>query len=128
MGTFSTELDIFMQTPLRESLRYAKLIGTPNEEADLQGYSNELLKCFVEEQIIHFPNSVQVVCDWIAVTGELFNSVIVYDVIPMTDLPPVQHSALFVEIDEEISQYRKEITSIIITAALKDMGDSCITL
>eukprot|EP00957_Ditylum_brightwellii_P200748 15303310-Ditylum_brightwellii.AAC.2 len=106
MGRFSTELDLFMHTSLGESLHYTQLIGPSDEEFDLQGYSNGLLKCFIEEQMIYCPNSLGVVCDMIFAVGEVFDNVIVHNNIPVSDLPPIQHSTLYFEIDAEITEYR----------------------
>ena len=60
MGCFATEIDLIMHLSLRESLRYAKLIGPSNDPSDLQDYSNKLLYHYIEEQLQYFPNSKRV--------------------------------------------------------------------
>eukprot|EP00957_Ditylum_brightwellii_P038123 2883172-Ditylum_brightwellii.AAC.1 len=107
MGDFHTELDLVLHTFIRESLWYAKLIGPSDDEADLQRYSNRLLHQFIEEQMMYFPNSLCVVCDWIVIAGDLFDNMIVHNSTPITDLPPVQQSMLFSKTEEEIEAYRK---------------------
>ena len=47
LGDFDTELDLIPHPTLRDSLRYAKLIGENNDEDSLQSYSNSLLKKFI---------------------------------------------------------------------------------
>ena len=44
MGCYSTEIDLMTHSSIRESFRYAKLIGNSNEEEDFHKYSNELFK------------------------------------------------------------------------------------
>ena len=51
MGEFDTELDLILHRTLRDSLRYAKLIGLNDDEDSLQEYANSLLKKFILEQL-----------------------------------------------------------------------------
>ena len=43
MGGFETEYDLMSQCSIKESMRYAKLIGPIDDEQSLQNYSNRLL-------------------------------------------------------------------------------------
>ena len=36
MGRFETEINLTQHSPLKESFRYAKLIGLPNDQDDLK--------------------------------------------------------------------------------------------
>ena len=56
LGRFETEYDLLLHTTLRDSLRYTKLIGPSNDPQDLQNYSDKLLKLFIEEQLVYYPN------------------------------------------------------------------------
>ena len=51
MGRYSTEIDLILHASIRESFRYAKLIGDLNNEDDLQNYSNQLLYKWIEYQL-----------------------------------------------------------------------------
>ena len=94
LGHFQTELDLLLHRTLRDSLRYAKLIGPSNTKEKLQEYSDKLLKLFIEEQLVYFPNSSKVIQSWIVIAGELFDSIILNDEIPITDMPPILQTQL----------------------------------
>jgi len=83
LGEFETEIDLILHENLRESFRYAKLIGLENDEASLKEYSSHLLKRYIEEQLIFFPNSIKVLSQWIVTAGCLFDSVIIIIKVPM---------------------------------------------
>ena len=85
LGHFETELDLLLHPTLRDSFRYAKLIGNSNDPIDLQKYSNDLQKLFIEEQLVYFPNGSNIVSSWIVVIGELFDGIIVRDEIPISE-------------------------------------------
>ena len=59
MGQFETEIDLILHQSLRESLRYAHLIGPLDDEQSLRKYSQELLKRFIEEQLMFFPKQYE---------------------------------------------------------------------
>ena len=52
MGQFETDIDLILHQSLRESLRYAQLIGPLDDEQSLRQYAHELLKRFIEEQLM----------------------------------------------------------------------------
>ena len=101
LGSFSTELDLVHHFSIRESLRHAKLIGPHDDPESLQKYSNKLLKTFITEQLIFFPNTRQVIDSWIITAGELLDDVIVRNQIPIASMPPVQQTAIFASIEED---------------------------
>ena len=84
-----------------------------------------MLKYF-KEQVVTFPNSKHVLQSWIVQAAELFDSVIIDNELSITDLPAVQQSALFNEIDENNQAFIKEAKSNVIDAALKDLGEETI--
>ena len=94
LGHFETELDLMLKPTIRESLRYAKLIGTSNEKEDLIEYSKKLQKMFIEEQLVYFPNGSNIISAWIVYIGELFDSIIIRNEIPIQDMPPVLQTKL----------------------------------
>jgi hypothetical protein len=126
MGSFKTELDLFMQASLRECLRHAKLIGPSNEPSDLQRYSNELTKKFIIEQLVYFPNCFRVLASWITTCGELLDDIIIRDEIPITDMPAVQYSTLYDQVEAESVALRKEIKSNTLLAAFKELGEELV--
>ena len=124
MGRLSSEIDLMMHRTIQECFRFAKLIGPSDEPDDLQHYSNLLLLKFIVEQMIYFPNSKRIIDSWIVTAGDLFDSVIVHDKIPIADMPPVQQTTLFASIEANIIEYKRETRSKLIDAALKELANA----
>ena len=74
MGRFETEVDLTLNESLRASLRYTKLIGPENDEEYLRQYSKDLLKKYVVEQCVQFPNSLRQLDRFIVDAGSLFDA------------------------------------------------------
>ena len=72
LGRFATEIDLTMHPTIRESLRYAKLIGPSNDQEELEKYSNQLLHLWIKEQLQYFPIGKRVLSEWIVIAGEFF--------------------------------------------------------
>ena len=89
LGHFDTEYDLILHRSIRESLRYAKLIGLSDDEDLLRIYSKKLLCSYIENQLVYFPNSTKVTDSWIMTAKDLLDNVIIRDKIKITDMPPV---------------------------------------
>ena len=126
MGEFDTEIDLSLHSSLRESLRYCKLIGPSDDPDDLTSYSNNLMVRYFEEQVVTFPNSKHVLQSWIVQAAELFDSVIIDNELTTADLPAVQQSTLFNEIEEKNQAFIEKVKSNVIDAALKELSQSTI--
>ena len=126
MGHFSTEIDLTLHENLRESFRYAKLIGPDDDEESLQTYSNNLLKRFIEEQLVYFPNSKRVIDSWIITAGELLDEVIVRNNIPISDMPPVQQTAIFADCKEEEEKYIDSMKTKLIKSAMSELKEDSV--
>ena len=98
LGPFEIEIYLDTHESIREILRCAKLIFPSNDHADLEKYSYDLLLIYIVEQVVTFPNSKRVIQLGIVVAGDIFDSVALKYEIIITNMPPVQHSALFIEI------------------------------
>jgi hypothetical protein len=122
MGEFTTEAELMMHSSLRDCLRAANLIGPLNDEESLRSYSNQLLKRFIEEQLCYFSNSQRVLNDWIALSGDIFDSIIVDDEMLVTDMPSVQLTSVLRSPDEKHEADLKERLENIIDSALKELG------
>ena len=121
LGHFETELDLLLHRSLRDSLKYAKLIGEGENLTELQRYSNELLKTYIEEQLVYFPNSSNVTDSWIIDAGELLDSIIIRDEICITDMPPVLQCQLEQSTDSRFTQYKNRLKLMLIVAARKEL-------
>ena len=102
MGQFETEINLIVHQSICGSLRYAKLIGPLDDEESLKKYSCTLLEKYIEEQLVYFPNSSNVLDKWIVTAGDLFESVIINNEIPITDMPPACQTSLNNCMDEEV--------------------------
>ena len=73
LGRFKTEIDLMNHPSLQDAFRYAKLIGTNEDEESLTRYSDNIFVRWIEEQLIYYSNSRQVIDPWIHSTAELFD-------------------------------------------------------
>ena len=126
MGSFDTEIDLTLHETLRKSLRYTKLIGPSNEPDNLTRYSNNLLLKYFKEQIVTFPNSKHVLQTYIVQAADLFPSVILDNELTTSDLPSVQQSELFKDVNDRNTSFLGKMKENIIDAALKELGESTI--
>ena len=122
LGRFETEIDLMMHPIVRECFRYAKLIGPADDEESLQSYSYKLSELFIKVQLRYFPNSMRVLQQYIVISRELFDSTIVHDELPVTEMSPVQLSTLLSMRDEVYVQFRQTSKSNIITACFNELG------
>ena len=65
MSSFETEIDLIQYYALRESFRYAKLIGLSKNEDDLKKYLLYSQENFFELDIIIYPNTPEQVAECI---------------------------------------------------------------
>ena len=124
MGEFETELDFILHPTIRDSLRYVNLIGPNNDEESLQEYSNQLLYKFIVEQLVNFPNSVKSIDEWIIVAADFFDSVIIRDEMPITDLPPAHQTALNNSMEDEVVIMWNGIIESFVRASFEEIGPS----
>ena len=121
MGEFDTEVDLLLHKTLRESLRYAKLIGTSDDPEKLKKYSDQLLKMFIEEQLVFYPNSSKVIDSWIVSAGELLDGVIIRNEIPITDMPPVLQTQVEMQSQVTKSILLQKLKKNLISAITKEL-------
>jgi len=122
MGQFETEIDLIMQPSIKDALRYAKLIGASDNEEELESYSNKLLYTFITKQLCYYPNGQRLIDHWIVISAELFDSVILRDEIPISDMPIVQMCTLLANREEEVENFAKDIREQMIKACLKQIA------
>ena len=107
LGHFETEYDLLLHTTLKDSLRYAKLIGPSNDPQDLQKYSDKLLKLFIEEQLVYYPNGKKTIQNYILNASDTFNGIILRNEIPIHDMPPVLQANLDSFKDTQVEEMHK---------------------
>ena len=89
MGRFSTEIDIMLHQTVKDCFRSTKLIGQEDDAKSLERYSNELLKQYIEKQVIYFPNSMNTIDSYIVKAGIIFDNAIIKGEIAINDMPAV---------------------------------------
>ena len=124
LGRFATEIDLTMQPTIRDSLRYAKLIGPSNDQDQLEKYSNELLHLWIKEQLQYFPIGRRVLSEWIVIAGELFDSIIIRDELSISQMPAVQLTTLFGSSSNEMKEYMYHLKETFVNAIHMELGES----
>jgi hypothetical protein len=81
---------------------------------------------YSKEQIVTFSNTKYVLQSWIVQAAELFDSFIINNELTIEDLPAVQQSSLFNEIEEMNKIFMEKIKSNVIDASLKELGANTI--
>ena len=121
MGQFDTEYDLNLQQSLRESLRYAGLIGQSNNSDDLKTYSNKLLYRYITEQLVYFPNGSSITDKWIVNAKHIFDDIIIFDQISHTELPPLLQTEVLRQKNELIEKLYSDFHLGIVNAAFQEM-------
>ena len=123
MGKFDTEYDLNLHCSLRESLRYASLIGPNNDRESLERYSDQLLHKYITEQLVFFPNGASVTDTWIVNAKHIFDDVIIHDRISHTEMPPLLQADLEREKNEAVDKLFDSFKDGIISSAFEEMKD-----
>lgn len=126
MGRFDNEVNLLQHKSLRDCLRYAGLIGPSNDPDDLERYSNKLLYRYLKKQLFQMPKSKQILSGYTCTAGEVFDSIIINDEIPIHEMPPVQLSTIYASQEQEVTNYMSEIRKNVLDAALKEVGEDVI--
>ena len=122
LGEYDTEVDLVLHSTLRQSLRYCELIGESDDDECLKSYSCLILKKFIEEQLIYFPNSGNIFDQWIVTAGDLWDGVILNNEIRITDMPPCHQTALDASKKEEVVTRWSHIRGNLLESAFREMG------
>ena len=123
MGRFDTEIEMTVHGSLRECLRSAKLIGPSDEIAALKEYSNALLLRYITEQLKYFSNNRRMIIHWIEVAASVLESVIIHNEIPISEMPPVQLTAILASREEAPKKFIEEMRSKVAKAVIKEVGE-----
>ena len=124
LGRFSTERELLLHNTLRDCFRHAKLIGDDEDEDSLKEYSNKVMHKYVSTQLMYFPNGQRMIDALIIQAGNLFDSVIIKNEIPIKEMPAVQLSALLLENDELFDRFQKDVKKDVIEAAIRELGEA----
>ena len=90
MGRLEIEMEPAIQWYLHKSLIYTNLSRSSNYQEDLQTYSNDIIREFIEGKLIYLPKSQRVIDYLIIVSGELLDSFICADYILIFETPAIQ--------------------------------------
>ena len=124
LGHFETELDLILRQNIKESFRYAKLIGKKDDEESLVKYSNDLLRLYIKKQLVYASITKYQADIWIATAGELFDSVIIRNEIPITDMPPALQTSLEESKLDSVIEFLHNMRKNIISSAMMEFGNS----
>ena len=82
---------------MRDCFCHAKLIGDEYDPGSLEVHSNQVMYKYIETQVVYFPNGQRFITALIIQSGDVFDSIIIKNEIPITEMPAVQLSALLLE-------------------------------
>ena len=105
LGEYDTEIDALTQQTMRKCLQHVGLIGEEGEEDSLRMYSGRLSRKYIEEQLVHFPNSLSKSETFITMAKRVFDDAIVHNCLSMNELPPFTMSNVRAVNDEKIQQF-----------------------
>ena len=105
-------------------MTYAKFIGNSRDPEDLQQYSDSLLKMFIIKQLKYYPCSYSQMERYFNLADELFDSIIVQNEIPITNMPPSLQTSLDFSCDDSIKKILEDMKSTLIQAAFTELGES----
>ena len=124
MGEFVTELDLRAEGKMKMCLVKAKLV--PNEDLDnpdtLKKYAIILKRRVVDEILPLQHVSMTQMDDFIVKTGQLIDSVLIHDTIPLTDMPPSILTELFNQKTKELEKEWKERTECQLDSIMENLG------
>ena len=124
LGRYKTEIDLVQHASLRDAFRYAKLIGNNNDKESLLKYNDNIFVCFIEKQLVYFPNSRQIIDTWIQSTGELLDEVIINDNIPITEMPSVQLTSILKSVNAKCVSVINKLKKDVVSSTLKELDGS----
>ena len=124
LGRFATESDLIQHSSLREAFRYAKLIGMNDDDESLLKYSDQLFTRYIEEQLIFFPNSRQIIDTWIQDAGDIFDDVIIKGSIPITEMPSVQLTSILKSEEEKCTTLIKKLKKAVLSSAFQELDEA----
>ena len=105
-------------------MTYAKLIGDSCDPEDPQQYSDSLLKMFIIKQLKYYSCSYSQMERYVNLADELFNSIIVRNEIPITDIPPSLQTSFDSAYKDSIKKILEDMKSTLIQAAFNELGES----
>ena len=83
-----------------------------------------MMNKFFKNQLVWYPNGQRIIDGWIIQSGDLFDSIIIKNEIPILDMPAVQLSALLIEKDEIFERFQNDLKKEMIKAAIREVGDA----
>jgi hypothetical protein len=76
-GKYITEIDVLHHSLPHEMLQSAQLIGRSTDEDSLYNYSTNLLRLYIEEELIFLPNSMRKTDMFITLVQKLLDDIII---------------------------------------------------
>ena len=126
LGEFDTELDLKAARTMKESLAIANLIpnGEVEDEETLRHYGENLLSRVIHEVLPLQPVTMPMMDDFIVKSDELFQSVLLHNSIPMTDIPPSILSEVFNEKTKELTAEWDKVMRSQLDSIYESLGNS----
>ena len=122
IGSYDTENDAMNHPSFRSCLKFVGLIGSETDTKSLKKYANELTKKYIVSQVINYPNSMKKSETYIVMANGIFNDVILYDDIPINELPSYKMNSLRVEKSNQDEKFWRKIKELQYKSAISVMS------
>ncbi len=123
MGHFVTERDLWLGTSIRGAFVKARLVpdrNGPCTDADV----DKLLQYWIEDQLKNYPIGSSLMDEYIVGAHEILQSVLIHDVLPLNEIPPVMYTALVRHSDQKIDAYLHDCKTALVEATLKTLDEA----
>jgi len=115
-GKYITEIDVLHHSSPREMLQSAQLIGRSTDDDSLYNYSTNLLKLYIEQELIFLPNSMRKTDMFITLVQKLLDDIIIRNEFSANEHPHTL-AGLQSSLTHEFNQFwkdnmRKQLQSI----------------
>ena len=87
LGKYVTEMDVLKNASPRVCLQKARLIGMEENDESRQQYANDLLRKYILEQVVFYPNSLRKADGFIVNASRIFETIILKDEFIANEIP-----------------------------------------
>ena len=120
LGKYTTEMEVLRNRSPRECFKKARLIGLTTDESSRKEDSSQLLRNYIESQVVYYPNSMVKTDKFIVAAERLFHDIILLDEFSVNEHPFTMTELLNANEVEQI-QFWKENNKSLLTVIFRNI-------